>query len=98
MLSFTRRNIAYLFAAIGLHTLVDFWAVWGMATLGMVWVEVGVEIFAAGALWLIWRLRDTPVAPAATPIPAPAPTAADLSARALSPEELARRAEESRYE
>ncbi len=96
MLSFTRRNIAYLFAAIGLHTLVDFWAVWGMATLGTVWVEVGVAIFAAGALWLIWRLRDTPIAPAATPLPAP--PAADLPARGLSPEELARRAEESRYE
>jgi len=98
MLSFTRRNIAYLFAAIGLHTLVDFWAVWGMSTLGMVWVEVGVAVFAAGALWLIFRLRDTPVAPAATPLPTPAPTAADLPARVLSPEELARRAEESRYE
>jgi uncharacterized membrane protein YhfC len=98
MLSFTRRNIAYLFAAIGLHTLVDFWAVWGMATLGTVWVEVGVAIFAAGALWLIWRLRDAPIAPAAMPSPAPAPTAANLPARVLSPEELARRAEESRYE
>ena len=98
MLSFTRRNIAYLFAAIGLHALVDFWAVWALSTLGMLQVEVGVAIFAAGALWLIWRLRDTPVAPATTPIPAPAPAAADLSARVLSPEELARRAEESRYE
>ncbi|MCU0501122.1 MAG: YhfC family glutamic-type intramembrane protease [Anaerolineae bacterium] len=98
MLSFTRRNIAYLFAAIGLHTLVDFWAVWGMATLGMVWVEVGVAVFAVAAFWLIRRLRDAPVAPAATPLPAPAPTAADLPARVLSPEELARRAEESRYE
>ena len=98
MLSFTRRQPLYLFAAIGLHTAVDFWAVWGMATLGMVWVEVGVAIFAACAFWLIWRLKEPSPAPEAAPIPAPGHhRRRSLPAHAL-PEELAHRAEASRYE
>jgi uncharacterized membrane protein YhfC len=100
MLSFTRKKLASLCvaAAIGLHALVDIWAVWAMPTLGIAAVEGGVALLAAGALWLIWRLREAPSAP---PSPSPAiivPTAADLAPAALSPEELARRAEESRYE
>ena len=97
MLSFTRKQIAYLAAAIGLHAVVDIWAVWAMPTLGVAAVEGGVALLAAGALWLIWRLREAPRVP---PAPSPdiiVPTAADLTPRALSPEELARRAEESRY-
>ena len=57
--SVARRQPLYLLAAIGLHTAVDFWAVWGAGTLGMVWVEVGVAVFAAFAFWLILRLRGT---------------------------------------
>lgn len=98
MLSFTRRNIAYLFAAIGLHAAVDFWAVLAMSTLGTLWTEVGVALMACAALWLIWRLRDAGPTPAETPPVDSAPTAADLAPRELSPEELARRAETSRYE
>lgn len=97
MLSFTRKKIVYLAAAIGLHALVDTWAVWAMPTLGVAAVEGGVALLAAGALWLIWRLREAPIVPP----PAPdiiVPTAADLAPRALSSEELARRAEKSQYE
>ena len=65
--SVARRQPLYLLAAIGLHTAVDFWAVWGMGTLGMVWVEVGVAVFAAFAFWLILRLKE----PAPNPEPAP---------------------------
>jgi len=98
MLSFTRKQIGYLAAAIGLHALVDAWAVWAMPTLGIAAVEGGVALLTAGALWLIWRLREAPLG-APAPLPAaPAPTAAELAPRVLSPEELARRAEESRYE
>ncbi|MCX6029031.1 MAG: YhfC family glutamic-type intramembrane protease [Chloroflexi bacterium] len=95
-----RKQIAYFLAAVGLHTVVDFWAVWAGSTLGTVWVEAGVAIVAAACFWLILRLREEPVTPAAEPAPSPAPvpTTANLAPRILSAEELARRAEESRYE
>jgi uncharacterized membrane protein YhfC len=103
MLSFTRRNNAYLFAAIGLHALVDAWAVWALPTFGIAWTELGVALFAVAAFWLIRQLRDAPsgaldaAADVATPPSAPA-SAADLSPRSLSSEELARRADESRFD
>ncbi len=98
------KQIGYFLAAVGLHTAVDFWAVWGMATLGMVWVEVGVAIVAAACFWLILRLREETPALAglltepAEPAPLSVPSTANLAPRTLSAEELARRAEESRYE
>ena len=70
----------------------------GRGTLGVVWVEVGVAVFAAFAFWLILRLKEPSPEPEAAPIPAPAITAADLTPRTLSAEELARRAESSKYE
>lgn len=101
MCSFTRRNPAYLGAAIAFHTVLDAWAVWSVSTWGIVAAEGGVALLAAAALGLIWRLRDAPTAAEATG-PAPqqerAASAADLTPVALSPEELARRAEASRYE
>ena len=98
MRAFTRRNIGYLVAAIAAHAALDFWAVWAVRTLGTTWTEVGVGVAALAALWLIVRLREAPPPPEPAPAPAPAPTAAGLTPRALSPEELARRADESRYE
>ena len=96
--SVARRRPLYLLAAIGLHTAVDFWAVWGIRTLGVVWVEVGVAVFAAFAFWLILRLKEPVPEPGAAPIPEPVMTAADLTPRTLSSEELAHRAESSKYE
>jgi uncharacterized membrane protein YhfC len=96
--SVARRQPLYLLAAIGLHTAVDFWAVWGMGMLGVVWVEVGVAVFAALAFWLILRLKEPAPEPTAAPIPAPVVTAADLAPRTLSAEELASRVESSKYE
>ncbi len=95
-----RKQVGYFLAAVGLHTVVDFWAVWAGSTLGMVWVEIGVAIVAVACFWLILRLREEPVTPAAEPAPSPAPVpaTANLAPRTLSAEELARRAEESRYE
>ncbi len=96
--SVARRQPLYLLAAIGLHTVVDFWAVWGAGTLGMVWVEVGVAVFAAFAFWLILRLKEPSPEPESAPASAPALTAADLTPRTLSAEDLAHRAEASKYE
>lgn len=100
MRSFTRRNLAYLGVAIAFHTIVDAWAVWSIATWGIAAAEGGVALLAAVALGLIWRLRDAPAADATGPASPPesAATAADLTPVALAPEELARRAEASRYE
>lgn len=92
--------IGWLLAAIGVHTLLDFWAVWGIRTLGIWPMYGGLLVLAAGAFWLILLLRKGPVTPAEEPLPAAAPpaTAADLTPRALSSEELAQRADVSRYE
>jgi uncharacterized membrane protein YhfC len=98
MRAITRRNIGYLAAAIAAHAALDFWAVWAMRTLGTTWTEVGVGVIALAALGLIIWLRQAPPPPEPPPAPAPVPTAADLAPRELSPEELARRAEESKYE
>lgn len=98
MRAVTRRNLVWLLAAIGLHTAIDFWAVWAMQTLGITWTEAGLVPLALFAVWLIWRLREAPPALEPAPAASPMPTAADLAPRALSPEELARRAEASRYE
>jgi uncharacterized membrane protein YhfC len=97
MLAFIRKQIAYLGAAVGLHALVDTWAVWALPTLGAFVVEAGVALLAAGALWLVWRLRDADAIVQPLPSVAP-PAAAALTPAELSPEELARRAEASRYE
>jgi hypothetical protein len=76
---------------------VDTWAVWALPTLGAFVVEAGVALLAAGALWLVWRLRDADAIVQPLPSVAP-PAAAALTPAELSPEELARRAEASRYE
>ncbi len=97
MLSFTRKNLAYLLAAIGLHTAVDFWAVWAGPKVSTFGLEAGVAVCAAASLLLILRLRE-PAAASTSPTSTTAPTADDLAPRELSPAELARRAEESRYD
>jgi uncharacterized membrane protein YhfC len=101
MRSFTRCNIGYLLAAIGVHTVLDFWAVWAGRTIGVLWTEAGVVVLTLAAFGLILRLKEAPSAPESAPTvthPVPAPTSATLTPRVLSSEELARRADESRYE
>ena len=92
------RQVGFLAAAIAAHTAVDAVAVWGARTLSPIWVEVIVAGFAVAALWLIVRLREEQARPAADAASEPAPTSASLAPRTLSDEELARRAEASRYE
>jgi uncharacterized membrane protein YhfC len=48
-----RGQIIYLLAAIAAHTAFNFWAVWGAATVGPVWTEVGLALMAVGCLGLI---------------------------------------------
>jgi uncharacterized membrane protein YhfC len=54
-----RGQITYLLAAIAAHTAFNFWAVWGAATVGPVWTEVGLAIMAAGCLGLIVWLQPS---------------------------------------
>jgi len=55
---FVRRNVGYLFLAIGWHALADGLAV---ATVGWGWSFVAIEgligLFALGSLGIIWRYR-----------------------------------------
>ena len=98
MRAVTRNRLGYLMAAVGLHTLANAWAVWAMQTAGMWATYAGLLAIALFCLWLIWRLREAPPAAEPEPAPVPIPTSSDLAPRALSSEELARRAEASKYE
>lgn len=101
----TRRRPLYLLLALALHTVADGWIIWAQS-LGVAAIEAGVGLAAIFGLWLVWRLREQPAVnnsvlesePGSGPVPPAAATAADLTERQLSPEELARRAERSRYE
>ncbi len=98
MRAVAHNRLGYLLAAIGLHTLANAWAVWAMQSAGMWATYAGLLAIALFCLWLIWRLREAPPAAEPEPAPVPIPTSSDLAPRALSPEELARRAEASKYE
>jgi uncharacterized membrane protein YhfC len=53
-----RRQPGYLAVAVLAHTALDWWAIWGMNQLNLLWTEMGVGLMAAGSLWLIVRLRE----------------------------------------
>ena len=57
MRAVSRRNIAYLVAAIAAHTVLDMYAVWAMARLGIWWIEAGVAVFALAMLALTLGMR-----------------------------------------
>lgn len=96
--SVAERRVKYLAAAIGFHTAVDAFAVWGIQTLGPLGTELGVAAFALGALWLIRRLRR-PMTPPSEPKPVePYPPAQPVTPRSLSSAELLREVESSKYE
>ena len=58
MRSFTRRNLLYLLAAIGVHTTMNAWAVWSSQQIHPGWVEFGLGLMAVVSLVFIIRLRD----------------------------------------
>ncbi len=101
----TRRKPLYFLLAVLLHTLPDAWVIWGRG-FGIAAIEAGVALTAVIGLWFVWRLREQPTASASVlnsesgdgPVSTAPATADDLTERQLSPEELARRAERSRYE
>ncbi len=64
---FTRKNIAWLFAAIGYHTLLDFVAVFGQAHMNSYQLEGVIGIFALLSVGIIFLLRS-PEPPAAIPL------------------------------
>ncbi len=101
MRAITRRQPLCLLAAIAAHALLDAWAVWGGSQYGTFAVEGGLLAFALFLFGLIIWLRDDPGPAPAAPDehgPEPPPTAASLTPRSLSDEELARRADNSHYE
>lgn len=101
MRSITHRQPLYFLGALSLHAIIDFWAVVGMRQFGIAATEAGIFVIALFGLWIIWRLREQPSPSRAAltdEASIPIPSAATLQTRSLSPEELARRADRSRYE
>ncbi len=101
----TQRKPLYFVLAVLLHTLPDAWTIWGQ-DFGIAAIEAGAALAAVIGLWFVWRLREQPAAaavvlsnePSSKGTPTAPVTADDLTERQLSLEELARRAERSRYE
>jgi uncharacterized membrane protein YhfC len=90
--AFRRKNILWLVAAIGWHTLLDASAVYGLRAWGPLWTEAGLAVFGIVSLALIYYLRDRSRPETAPPASAHAPVL-DLSQAELTPEQI----EESRY-
>ncbi len=81
---FLRRNIAWLFASIGFHTLLNMVAVVAAARINPFATEGVIGLFALLALFIIFRLRTPePVAP--EPELAPLPPPDDAAALDLRP-------------
>lgn len=96
----THRQPVFFVAAVALHALIDFWAVVGMSKFGAAATEGVLFFMALGGAWIIWRLREEPPAPSLVlPVePHEVLSADQLRAQTLSAEELAQRADRSRYE
>jgi hypothetical protein len=56
--SLVLRKPLYWVAAFGIHTLMDAWAVYGIQSFGVEVTEAGLAVFAAGAIWLLWKMRE----------------------------------------
>lgn len=70
MQAFTRKNIAWLFAAIGFHAILDASAVLGLQYLGPYWTEVLIAAFAVASVLLTLVLRCPEPQPDPQPVPA----------------------------
>ncbi len=91
---FLRRNIAWLFASIGFHTLLNMVAVVAAARLSPFATEGIIGLFALLALFIIFRLR-APEPVALQPELAPLPPPVDADALELKPSDDA--LDRSRY-
>ncbi|NLV74088.1 MAG: YhfC family intramembrane metalloprotease [Chloroflexi bacterium] len=60
MRSLTRRQPLWWLAALAIHTLIDAWAVLGMNTVGVLGTEAVLAVITAGAIGLLWLLREPP--------------------------------------
>ncbi len=93
MQAFTRRNILWLFAAIGYHALLDGAAVLGVTYLGVHWTEAMIGLFGILSVVLIFVLRQP------EPQPDPEPDPAPLEVPTLEPvEENLENLERSRFQ
>ncbi len=67
MRAIVRRRVGWLVAAIGAHTALDAFAVWGIRRIGVTGTEIGVGVFALGFAAAIWAMRDGAPATGAAP-------------------------------
>lgn len=92
---FTRRNILWMFAAIGYHALLDGAAVLGITYLGIYWTEAMVGLFGILSGVLIFALRQPEPEPEPEPVSSPVP----LDIPALKPiDESEENLENTRYQ
>lgn len=92
---FTRKNILWLFTAIGYHALLDGAAVLGSHYLGVYWTEAFIGVFAVISVILIFVLRQPE--PQLEPEPMQAPVLLDIPV--LKPvEESEENLENTRYQ
>jgi uncharacterized membrane protein YhfC len=93
---FIRRQIRWLFFAMGWHTLLNAAALYAAATWG-VWIAEGLlGLLAVGSLAILFALRR-PEPPAEEALPAPPRRPADEAARLRPPAETPANLDESRY-
>ncbi|MCE5258584.1 MAG: YhfC family intramembrane metalloprotease [Chloroflexi bacterium] len=59
MQSLAKKKPLLWFAAFGLHTLLDAWAVYGQQTVGVVLTELGLLVIAAFSVWQLWRMHKS---------------------------------------
>ena len=90
---FTRKNIGWLFAAIGFHALLDGVAVFGQAHLSVYGLEGVVGIFAILSVAIIFLLRQPEPVMDLEPVSAPVQPAA-----LKPPEETGENLDKTRYQ
>lgn len=101
MQAFLRRNGWWLLAAIMWHAALNAMAVLIVGVYGIYWTEAVIGLFALVSLGAAWALRSTdeprdsgPSAPLASPL---APPPAELTIHPLSPEDLQKKIDDSRF-
>ncbi|MFH1634530.1 MAG: YhfC family glutamic-type intramembrane protease, partial [Chloroflexota bacterium] len=90
--AFTRRNILWLGAAIGWHTLLDAVAVYAVRTWGPYMAEAFIVAAGLASVGIIFKLKTTRQAPGQQP-PPPTLTSPQIQPAAPTPENL----EDTRY-
>ncbi len=94
---FTRRNLLWLFAAIGWHTLADGVSVFSLQTWGIYVTEGLLALFALASLAILFYLRPRQAEAAPLALPPVPGTPAPPASRIGPDDDFIQRLEDSRY-